>query len=142
MSLEGLLARLEAGTAGTSEQKADVPAQMASQLAWTAGTAGTAETIKGEAENIPVALAGPNGCTVTPLAGLPKAGAPVLLDEALRAACDGVGITPEVFRSLLSREDITDIEGGDIHPKTLGAYAMSFAEGLRSGRIVVPGREP
>jgi hypothetical protein len=77
-----------------------------------------------------------HGCgSVTPLAG-PRA--PVLLDEAIRAACRGVaGINPEVFRSLLSPEDIKDIEGGGIHPKTLAAYARSFAEGLRSGRIVV-----
>ena len=32
-------------------------------------------------------------------------------------------------------EDIKDIEAGGIHPKTLHAYAESFAEGLRSGRI-------
>ena len=41
-----------------------------------------------------------------------------------------------MFRSLLSPEDIKDIEaGGGIHPKTLHAYAESFAEGFRSGRI-------
>jgi hypothetical protein len=39
----------------------------------------------------------------------------------------------QVFRSLLSPEDITDIEAGDIHPKTLGAYARVFAEGMRQG---------
>jgi hypothetical protein len=40
------------------------------------------------------------GCTVTPIAGLPKPlGAPIKLDEALRAACEGVGgITPAQFR--------------------------------------------
>ena len=64
-------------------------------------------------------------------------GAPVLLDEALRTACEGVaGITPAQFRSLLSPEDIDDIEAGGIHPKTLKAYALSFAEGMRSGRLV------
>jgi hypothetical protein len=52
------------------------------------------------------------------------------------------GITPAVFRSLLSPEDMADIEHGGIHPKTLKAYARSFAEGLRSGRIGVPGGEP
>jgi hypothetical protein len=76
------------------------------------------------------------GCAVAPIAGLPKPRAPLNLDEALRVACDGVaGITPAQFRSLLSPEDIADIEAGGIHPKTLHAYAQSFAEGLRSGRI-------
>jgi TubC N-terminal docking domain len=65
-------------------------------------------------------------------------GRPVNLDEALRAACEDVGgITPEVFRSLLSPEDLDDIEAGDIHPKTLKGFAGSFAEGIRSGRVVV-----
>jgi hypothetical protein len=45
------------------------------------------------------------------------------------------GITPDVFRSLLSPEDVGDIAAGTIHPKTLKAYALSFAEGMRSGRI-------
>jgi hypothetical protein len=55
----------------------------------------------------------------------------------LAAACEGVeGITPEVFRSLLSREDVADIEAGGIHRKTLKGYAQSFAEGLRSGWLV------
>ncbi|MGI8427389.1 MAG: hypothetical protein ACR2M4_12535 [Actinomycetota bacterium] len=76
------------------------------------------------------------GCAVTPLVPLPKPRAPVHLDEALAAACEGVaGITPVQFRVLLSPEDIDDIEAGGIHPKTLHAYAGSFAEGLRSGRI-------
>lgn len=69
--------------------------------------------------------------------------APVNLDEVLAAACERVdGISPEVFRLLLSDEDAADIEAGDIHPKTLKGYALSFSEGLRSGRIVVPGGEP
>lgn len=70
-------------------------------------------------------------------AGQPPA--PVNLDEVLAAACAGVeGITPEVFRSLLSPEDLADIEAGDIRVETLRAYALSFAEGLCSGRIAVP----
>ena len=76
------------------------------------------------------------GCVVTRIAGLPKPRSPVNLDEALRTACEGLaGITPEQFRALLSPEDVADIEVGGIHPKTLHAYAESFAEGLRSGRI-------
>jgi hypothetical protein len=56
------------------------------------------------------------GCTVRPIARLPKPPrAPVNLDEAIRAACEGVaGITAAQFRALLSPEDITDIEAGDI----------------------------
>jgi hypothetical protein len=73
---------------------------------------------------------------VTRIAGLPKPRAPVLLDEALRAACEGVeGITAAEFRSLLSSTDISDIAAGAIHPKTLKAYALSFVEGIRSGRL-------
>jgi hypothetical protein len=76
------------------------------------------------------------GCAVTAIAGLPKPRAPVNLDEALRTACDDVaGITPARFRTLLSPEDVKDIEGSGIHRKTLKGYAESSAEGMRSGRI-------
>jgi hypothetical protein len=67
---------------------------------------------------------------------------PVNPHEVLAAACDGVGIAPEVFRSLLSHEDLDDIAAGDIPVETLRAYAQAFAGGLRSGRIGVPGGEP
>ena len=79
------------------------------------------------------------GCTVTPLAGLPKPPrAPADLQESLAAACDAaVGITPAQFRALLSREDLDDIAAGDIPVETLRAYALSFAGELRSGRIGV-----
>ena len=77
------------------------------------------------------------GCSVTPIAGLPKPRAPVNLDEALAAAYEGVaGIIPAQFQALLSPEDIADIEAGAIHTKTVHAYALSFAEGMRSGRLV------
>jgi hypothetical protein len=81
------------------------------------------------------------GCAVTTIAGLPKRErSPVNLNEALRASCEGVeGITPGVFRSLLSPEDLDDIAAGAIHRKTLHAYAQSFAEGIRSERIAVLG---
>jgi hypothetical protein len=76
-------------------------------------------------------------CAVTPIAGVPKPpGAPVNLYEALAAACEGVaGITLPQFRTLLSPEDIADIEAVGIHPKTLKAYAQSFAGG--SGRCEI-----
>jgi hypothetical protein len=81
------------------------------------------------------------GCVVTAIAGLPKPRAPVNLDEALCAACDGVpGITPAQFRGLLSAEDVADIEGGDIPAETLRAYAQSFVEGISSGRLVPAAR--
>ena len=74
---------------------------------------------------------------MTPIAGLPGPRASVNLDEALAAACERVaGITPEVFRSLLCPEDVADIEAGAIHSLTLHAYAQSFAEGIRSRRLV------
>jgi hypothetical protein len=53
-----------------------------------------------------------------------------------RIACDGLaGITPAQFRALLSPEDIDDIAAGAIHSNSLHAYAQSFVEGIRSGRI-------
>ena len=60
-------------------------------------------------------------CTVTAVLPLPQPPkAPVNLDEALRASCEGVaGITPEVFRSRLSPEDLEDIKAGDIPVKTV-----------------------
>jgi hypothetical protein len=80
------------------------------------------------------------GSTVKPVAELPQAPSlPVSLAETLAAACEGVaGITAVEFRALLSPEDIKDIEAGGIHPKTLRAYAKSFAEGIRS----LPERTP
>lgn len=53
MGLDDLLARLEraAGTAGTADVPADVPANPLQTLAGTAGTAGTAEKDKGESDS-------------------------------------------------------------------------------------------
>ncbi|OOO01404.1 MAG: hypothetical protein USCGTAYLOR_02385 [Chromatiales bacterium USCg_Taylor] len=60
------------------------------------------------------------------------------LTSLLTEACQGVeGIDAATFRSLLSPEDIEDIEGGHIPANTLNAYARSFAEGIRCGRITV-----
>ncbi|MGH8577107.1 MAG: hypothetical protein ACREXJ_09380 [Gammaproteobacteria bacterium] len=79
------------------------------------------------------------GCAVTAIAGLPSPRAPAPIDEALAGACDGMtGITAAEMRSLLSPEDIADIDGGEIPAApTLRTYAQSFAEGIRSGRIEV-----
>lgn len=55
------------------------------------------------------------------------------LDTLLAAACRGVpGIDATTFKSLLSPEDVEDIEGGHIPMVTLNAYARSFV-----GRIKV-----
>lgn len=63
---------------------------------------------------------------------------PADLDTLLAEACQGVeGIDAATFRSLLSPEDIEDLEGGHIPANTLNAYARSFAEGIRCGRITV-----
>lgn len=63
---------------------------------------------------------------------------PADLATLLAEACQGVpGIDAATFRALLSSEDIEDIEGGHIPMVTLNAYARSFAEGIRTGRIKV-----
>lgn len=63
---------------------------------------------------------------------------PANLDTLLAEACQGVpGIDAATFRALLSPEDIKDIVGGHIPMVTLNAYARSFAEAIRSGRIEV-----
>ena len=64
MGLDDLLARLEraAGTAGTADVPADVPANPLQTLAGTAGTAGTAEKDKGggdSSETLPTDTAPP-----------------------------------------------------------------------------------
>jgi hypothetical protein len=59
-------------------------------------------------------------CAVNVIAGLPKTRAPINLDEAIRAACDGVaGITPAQFWALLSHEDMGRHRGGRHPPQDL-----------------------
>ncbi len=53
----------------------------------------------------------------------------------LAQAVEGTGLLPSEFRSLLSDEDLDDIINGDIALKALRAYARSFAQGVRSGRV-------
>ena len=63
---------------------------------------------------------------------------PAYLTTLLAEACQGVeGIDAATFRILLSPEDVENIEGGHIPVHTLNAYAKSFAEGIRTGRIRV-----
>lgn len=64
MGLDDLIARRSraAGTAGTADVPADVPANPLQTLAWTAGTAGTAEKDKGgsdSGETLPTSTAPP-----------------------------------------------------------------------------------
>ncbi len=60
------------------------------------------------------------------------------LTSLLTEACQGVpGIDAATFRALLSPEDIEDIVGGYIPLVMLNAYAESFADGIRCGRITV-----
>lgn len=55
----------------------------------------------------------------------------------LETACEGTCLPAETFRQLLSPEDITDILASVIPAvPTLRAYANSFAEGIRSGRVL------
>jgi hypothetical protein len=61
----------------------------------------------------------------------------------LTEACRGIEIRPgepftvETFRSLLSADDVADIEAGHYLPITLWAYAESMAAGIASGRLSV-----
>ncbi len=60
------------------------------------------------------------------------------LTALLTEACQDVeGIDAATFRALLSPVDVEDIEGGSIPMVTLNAYARSFVEGIRCGRITV-----
>ena len=113
MTLAALIRKREAGVATA------IPAISATQKGGTAGTV---------AEIATVAVASPQNAKAEGV------DLPALLTEA----CHGVeGIKAATFRALLSPEDIEDIEGGHIPVVTLNAYARSFAEGIRCGRITV-----
>ena len=57
----------------------------------------------------------------------------------LAEACRGVaGLSADQYFALLSADDIAGIRGGETGVDALKAYAPQFAEGLRSGRLVVP----
>ena len=60
----------------------------------------------------------------------------LLLMVIIRQACNGLDITPDQSRALLSPADVRDILTGDIPMECLRAYANSFAEGIQSGRIL------
>lgn len=50
---------------------------------------------------------------------------------------EGLNITAEEFRSLMSAEYMDDIAGGLIPVHTLAAYAKTMTEWLRTGRLVL-----
>ena len=54
----------------------------------------------------------------------------------IQAACRGIDISPEQFFALINKEDQDLIKAGEFPPDYLKGYAKSFAEGIRTGRIV------
>ena len=54
----------------------------------------------------------------------------------IKQSCEGFEITPDQFIRLTTKEDRELILSGDLPLKVLKAYAKSFAEGIKSGRIV------
>jgi len=60
----------------------------------------------------------------------------LLLFAIVSGACNGIEITPQQFNALLTAEDKELILSGDVSQDCLSAYAASFAEGIKSGRIV------
>ncbi len=57
------------------------------------------------------------------------------LTAIIEKACRGLDITSEQFRSLITAEDYQLIIDGNFENHVLRAYAESFNEGIRSGRI-------
>lgn len=60
----------------------------------------------------------------------------LLLTAIIRQSCKGLDITPGQFMALLSEDDKDLIRQGKFTPECLRAYAMSFAEGIQSKRIL------
>lgn len=67
---------------------------------------------------------------------------PVLMQELtarfitiIRRACHGQNITPQQFLALTTEDDRTRISEGEFTHECLRAYAESFADGIKSGRI-------
>jgi len=56
--------------------------------------------------------------------------------KLIESACKGLEITPAQFTTLCSEEDLEYIRNGSFSIETLRAYASSFAEGIRTRRIV------
>ena len=60
----------------------------------------------------------------------------LLLIARINAACKGLDITPGQFLALLSEDDKELVRQGRFSPESLRAYAVSFAEGIQSRRIL------
>ena len=60
----------------------------------------------------------------------------LLLFAIVSGVCNGIEITPQQFNALLTAKDKELILSGDVSQDCLSAYAASFAEGIKSGRIV------
>ena len=61
----------------------------------------------------------------------------LLLMVIIRQTCNGLDITPDQILALINQDDRDHILAGNISLEYLRAYAKSFAEGIRSGRIVL-----
>jgi hypothetical protein len=57
-------------------------------------------------------------------------------EKLIETACRGLDITPAQFRTICSKKDLDDISEGSIPFEELRAYACSFADGIKSGRIL------
>jgi hypothetical protein len=55
--------------------------------------------------------------------------------DTLIEACEGTSLGPDTFRALLDDDDLADIAAGLIPPRTLQAYAGSFAKRLPPHRL-------
>ncbi len=60
----------------------------------------------------------------------------LLQRELIEAACLGLGITTAQFRAICSKDDLKDISDGGNPLEEIQAYAASFAEGIRTRRII------
>ena len=60
----------------------------------------------------------------------------LLLMAIIRQAVKGLKISPGQFQALLSEDDKELIRKGKFPSECLRAYAMSFAEGISTGRIL------
>jgi hypothetical protein len=71
--------------------------------------------------------------------GIPqfKYGQDVQAEKLIEAACRDLEITPVQFRSICSEKELKDISNGSTPLEELRMYAASFADGIRTGRIII-----
>jgi hypothetical protein len=58
------------------------------------------------------------------------------VDALIRAACEGLAVTPAQFRAVCIEQDIEDIQSGGTPLEALRTFAAGIADGVQSGRIV------